>query len=230
MSLSKRGKWWSAVTWTEEYVRVTDKNPVDDGLVRRTWRAKVLPSPKEGVMYGHGLLNNGVYDKGKHVYTGNEYFKVYYCVSGPDRAVSRVPAHAVEIFEGEQFKGRLGDLRFNTLQAILTNHKDVQKFSDGYHTFADLYQHRQVLWIALCRNSVGLSPVWRSRIHSDGSAWDGWFLMGIGKDAGSQMTYHLPDSAWEDCGFAETLHQAPDFDGHTPEMVLSRLGAFNLFK
>lgn len=102
--------------------------------------------------------------------------------------------------------------------------------SDGYHTFGELYEHRHVLFIALCRKvweheftNNGGSPAWRSKKHSDGSEWQGWFLLGLNKEVGKQITYHLPISKWEECNFAETLDQAPEFDGHTSADVLERL-------
>lgn len=109
---------------------------------------------------------------------------------------------------------------------------------DGYHTFDELYEHRIVIYIALCRKLAlqyalaeykGLGeeslcwPVWRSKLHSDGSAWDGWFVLGIGKGQGEQLTYHLPMSMWDKANFAETLEKAPEFDGHTSDDVLERL-------
>jgi hypothetical protein len=102
--------------------------------------------------------------------------------------------------------------------------------SDGYHTFDELYEHRITLFIALCREVAitrkgQLLSVWRSYHHSDGSSFDGWFVMGIGTDKGSQITYHLPIAKWNETAFAETFPQAPEFDGHTPTGVLERLKA-----
>lgn len=108
------------------------------------------------------------------------------------------------------------------------------KVSDSYHTFDELYEHRITLFIALCKvlkrqeNAIGHMPkgesfVWRSKLHSDGSKFDGWFIIGIGKEKGEQITYHLPLSKWEETGFAETLDTAPEFDGHTSADVLERL-------
>lgn len=103
------------------------------------------------------------------------------------------------------------------------------KISDGYHTFDELYEHRIVLYIALALstqvsdNHSLADQVWRSKKHSDGSEWEGWFLLGIGKDAGTQITYHLPISKWDETNFAEDLDKAPDFDGHTSADVLDRI-------
>lgn len=98
--------------------------------------------------------------------------------------------------------------------------------SDGYHTFTELYEHRHTVFIALCRvlvESANHNGVWRSKLHSDGSAYEGWFILGIAKKLGEQITYHLPISKWESTDFAETLEKAPEYDGHTPEDVLNRL-------
>lgn len=99
---------------------------------------------------------------------------------------------------------------------------------DGYHTFDELYEHRHTLWIALCRtwdtdNESYTHRPWRSKIHSDGSKYEGWFLLGIGKEPKKQISYHLPISKWEETSFAETLDKAPEFDGHTSDDVLERL-------
>lgn len=103
--------------------------------------------------------------------------------------------------------------------------------SDGYHTFDELYEHRIELFIALCRilayhprkNLTEKAQVWKSKTHHDGSSWEGWFIMGIGYDRGNQISYHLPISKWEDCWFANTLSEAPEWDGHTSDEVLKRL-------
>lgn len=106
--------------------------------------------------------------------------------------------------------------------------------SDGYHTFGELYEHRITLFIALAKllrrqeSAVFLSPpgmgfVWRSKLHSDGTSFDGWFVLGIDQAEGKQITYHLPMSKWEETNFADTLEKAPEFDGHTSANVLERL-------
>lgn len=101
------------------------------------------------------------------------------------------------------------------------------EISDGYHTFDELYEHRITLFMAVCslmrydRQKI----VWRSECHSDGSKFEGWFLLGIGTDPGDQITYHLPMSKWEACsGIVDvTFEHAPAFDGHTSANVLERL-------
>ena len=114
---------------------------------------------------------------------------------------------------------------------IKTNEINTNLISDGYHTFGELYEHRIVLFIALCKEisnnsdyqSGQKSSIWRSSYHSDGSNWNGWFIMGIGQEKGEQITYHLPIEYWDETNFAETLEQAPLFDGHTSNNVLLRI-------
>ena len=84
--------------------------------------------------------------------------------------------------------------------------------------------------MALMRHYTGptnddLRPdAWKSRVHSDGTSLDGWFIAGVGKSPGNQITYHLPDAKWDDCNVPE-LVKAPKWDGHTSKDVLRRLKA-----
>ena len=105
---------------------------------------------------------------------------------------------------------------------------------DSFHTFDELYDHRIALFITLTRllkrqeNAIGFIPVgesfvWRSELHHDGTNFCGWFIMGIGKEKGKQISYHLPLSRWKETNFAETLERAPEWDGHTSDDVLNRL-------
>lgn len=105
--------------------------------------------------------------------------------------------------------------------------KPTGETSDGYHTFNEIYDHRISLFIALCAEVDARTPtghVWRSKLHSDGTMFDGWFVMGIGTQPGEQITYHLPISRWADTDWLGTeCPQAPVFDGHTSADVLQRL-------
>jgi hypothetical protein len=100
---------------------------------------------------------------------------------------------------------------------------DTNQISDGYHTFGELYEHRIVLWMALCRLCSELGDnVWKSKLHSDGSSFDGWFVLGITNNLGQQMTYHLPNEYWDQCDF-NVLDKSPEFDGHSSKDVLERI-------
>lgn len=96
--------------------------------------------------------------------------------------------------------------------------------SDGYHTFNELYEHRCILFMKLCKHLFLYTDkkVWKSKLHSDGSSFEGWFIAGIGVEQGDQITYHLPLKYWD--AFKATEHNhAPLFDGHTSDDVLERL-------
>lgn len=108
--------------------------------------------------------------------------------------------------------------------------EDRQLVSDGYHSFGELYEHRIVNYIAILRiifdRDVRLRRpwhMWRSKMHSDGSSWDGWFILGIYTEPDQQITYHLPIEKWDECSFAQTLERAPEYDGHTSEDVIKRI-------
>ncbi len=104
--------------------------------------------------------------------------------------------------------------------------------SDGYHNFEELYDHRITLFIALCRmieqmgeGDLERNHVWRSKEHQVGGSpmYSGWFVMGINKGEGVQISYHLPLDRWDETEFAYTMDHAPDWDGHTPADVITRL-------
>ena len=115
------------------------------------------------------------------------------------------------------------------LKLDLKSIENEVEISDGYHTFDELYDHRITLYIALCNeiakqvNRGHYNPVWRSKIHSDGSNYDGWFLLGIKEVKGEQITYHIPLERWNDTHRARTLEKSPEFDGHTSNDVLERI-------
>lgn len=97
------------------------------------------------------------------------------------------------------------------------------KISDGYHTFEELYDHRSKLFIALCK-LLPSDIVWKAKKHYDGTMYAGMFIMGVNTKDG-QATYHMEDKYWDDVSFVTELPNAPEFDGHTPTIALSRLVA-----
>ena len=104
---------------------------------------------------------------------------------------------------------------------IISFFKLADLISDGFHSIKELYEHRNELWIMLCRENRDLC--WKSRVHSDGSYYDSWFLLGITLPDGRQLTYPLPFKYWYRCDFVKTLDKAPEYDGHTAGDVLDRL-------
>ena len=116
-----------------------------------------------------------------------------------------------------------GDTEVVEVQEILTD--DIGSVSDGYHTFHELYEHRITLYIAFCHymRNRSLIPFWKSKKHSDGSLYEGFFILGIYKGKGAQITYHIPMKYWNDTDFADTLDKAPEYDGHSSQDVLQRI-------
>lgn len=125
------------------------------------------------------------------------------------------------------------------INQLIRNNKDkfdVSEVSDGYHSFKELYYHRCKLWIVVCRlmndmTRIGIAnaAVFKTKVHSDGSAYDGWFVLGMinyqdreGGEIEEQLTYHLPMDMWDECDVDE-LEIAPEFDGHSSTDVLQRL-------
>lgn len=94
---------------------------------------------------------------------------------------------------------------------------ETGEVSDGYHSFNELYRHRNLLFCAFLRHHDG----WKSRKHSDGSAWEGWFIAGANLK-GVQITYHLPVELWDLCP-AAAYDRAPDWDNHTSNDVCDRI-------
>lgn len=109
--------------------------------------------------------------------------------------------------------------------------------SDGYHTFDELYEFRINLFMGLCKFLSNYNKFfadtnklvsfirepWRSKLHSDGTKMEGFFILGINKQPGLQMTLHVPLERWDEVEFVETLKKAPEWDGHSPADVLERI-------
>lgn len=85
--------------------------------------------------------------------------------------------------------------------------------SDGYHTFNELYEHRHALFSNLA--------TWKSRLHADGTMFEGWFIAGKDTPKG-QVTYHIPLRLWDAFKVPE-LPNTPEWDGHTSNDVIERL-------
>lgn len=104
------------------------------------------------------------------------------------------------------------------INILKENGESVGELSDGYHTFNELYKHRCILTAALFRQAP---YTWKSKLHEDGTMFDGMFIVGVCTPEG-HATYHydLPD--WEMFKVPEIPH-APKFDGHTPDQAINRI-------
>lgn len=99
--------------------------------------------------------------------------------------------------------------------------------SDGFHTHAELYDHRRVLtlhavhaWLA-----AGYTVV-KSWKHSDGELCfgGGWFIIVAILPNKTQVSYHYQAEHWDLFDIPNVL-TPPEYDGHTPEDVVSRLSS-----
>lgn len=91
------------------------------------------------------------------------------------------------------------------------------ELSDGYHTFSDIYRHRNLLFINMCLASPE-KCVW-----ADHQEWDSAVLV-YNAPAG-QISYHI---SYDQVPFI--LHKIKEvkfgehgWDGHNPRNVLERL-------
>lgn len=111
---------------------------------------------------------------------------------------------------------------WNRLADLIEPEKVTGETSDGYHTFDELYDHRARLFSVIVRDHRELA--WKSRLHNDGTMYDGMFIVGVETPEG-QATYHYDvDPYWGifDC---EELDRAPEWDGHTPQQAIDRIAA-----
>ena len=92
--------------------------------------------------------------------------------------------------------------------------------SDGYHTFNELYHHRAVLFSVIVRDHNELA--WKSKLHHDGTMYDGMFIVGIETPNG-QATYHYDVDPYWDIFDCEELERAPEWDGHSPDDAIERI-------
>ena len=97
--------------------------------------------------------------------------------------------------------------------------------SDGYHTFNELYHHRAVLFSVICNARPDIA--WKSKKHHDGSMYDDMFIVGIDTPEG-QATYHYDIEPYWGIFHVKELEFAPEWDGHTPDEAIRRIGTLTL--
>ena len=109
------------------------------------------------------------------------------------------------------------------MREIIVDQNDPANTSDGYHTFRELYAHRVALFILLMR----LNPqnAWWSKLHHDGTMFEGGYIIAGLTTPFGQVTYHLQDKYIQYLENTDVpyLDLAPEWDGHTPNDVVDRL-------
>jgi hypothetical protein len=98
---------------------------------------------------------------------------------------------------------------------------NIGDFSDGYHTFNELYHHRAVLFSVIC--NMFPEKAWKSKLHDTGDMYEGMFIVGIETEQG-QATYHYDIEPYWDMFKVKELDKAPKWDGHTPSDAIERIG------
>lgn len=106
-----------------------------------------------------------------------------------------------------------------TIEEILKELKisDIGDFTDGYHTFNELYHQRAILFAAIVNQNKDIS--WKSYRHENGELCfgGGWFIVGIDTPEGS-YTYHYKNKYWDNFE-CEELILGKHWDGHTEKDV-----------
>lgn len=116
------------------------------------------------------------------------------------------------------------NIQLKHIQKLIDNFKkenpneSVGELSDTYHSFDDLYKHRTILSALLFLN---FPYSWKSKIHEDGTMYDGMFVTGFPTPTG-MVSYHYDLEYWDLFKIPEIPH-APHFDGYTDNDVLIRL-------
>lgn len=97
--------------------------------------------------------------------------------------------------------------------------EDKGNVSDGYHTFNELYEHRNTLFAYLLL--LNKERAWKTLRNQNGEKWPGWFIAGMDTDHG-QVSYHMPIEWWVILSVREK-ERNDDYDGHTSQDVLDRM-------
>ena len=110
-----------------------------------------------------------------------------------------------------------------TIQEYVCNEfglSDIGDFSDGYHTFNELYHQRAILFATIVNQNADIA--WKSLKHEDGQYCfdsDGeWFIVGVDTPEGS-YTYHYETDKYWDMFQCKELPTGKHWDGHTEEDV-----------
>ena len=103
---------------------------------------------------------------------------------------------------------------------------NIGEFSDGYHTFNELYDYRKAYNAAFFNELAkqGLYDVHKSRLHSDGEIPFGdpnWFIVMAELPTG-QISNHYEMKDWDLFDIPEK-DKANVYDGHSPQDVYERL-------
>lgn len=112
-------------------------------------------------------------------------------------------------------KNLVGDFKFFRVEG-----SDIV---DGYHSFAELYDHRIALFCLLIRANVFFS---KTCVFDH---YEGWDMVRCRTNKDEQISYHIPKDKrhlWHDETFLEGA--ADSWDGHNSNDVVIRLNNANI--
>ena len=115
---------------------------------------------------------------------------------------------------------------------MIINNSDFEinadNISDGYHTFAELYEFRKIynaiIFNEWYKNRKDIE-LFKSKIHADGEFCfgGGWFIVEAILPNGKQISNHYELKDWDLFHIPEVEIPHVKFDGHTPQDVIDRL-------
>ena len=131
--------------------------------------------------------------------------------------------------DNSNYQINLKNIDLNTIPAIKAIQEvKIQDFSDGYHSFRELYKFRK-LYNALLFNEwakMELYDVHKSKKHYDGKkCFDGEHFIVVAMLPTGQITNHYRLDSWELFKVPEVLKAKYEYDGHTPEDTVNRMKA-----
>ena len=87
------------------------------------------------------------------------------------------------------------------------------QLADSYHTMSELYFHRMMLFATILKLAKEKGyELYRSKLHHDGSMFEGYFIVGVFTPEG-QYAYHYNLKYWEYFNFVDEWDRAPEWDG-----------------
>jgi len=93
---------------------------------------------------------------------------------------------------------------------------------DEYHSIHELYEHRMALNIALFHAWKKEYFVYKSKLHHDGTMFEGGYFIVMAITPYGQISYHYLLKHWDKFDISE-VERTPEWDGHSSTQVMERL-------
>ena len=116
----------------------------------------------------------------------------------------------------------------NDIIKLRNSGQSIKNISDGYHTFEEYVEMRNIYFIALCNAYPEIS--WKSKKHYDEindpiSNFNGDFIAGINTPDGT-ITRHLKLKFWDDL-YVPEIEKSFKYDNYTEDDMKKRLKSLN---